>query len=464
MTRRRWLLISLVLTLLLTCSLAAVALAGSGVEPAVETTIAANSTYVLDGTTVIDRRAAGATAFESTHTPGSSAIYAKEGATASFLKPLIKGNGFLTDADLTNELASKYGYASAVLVYGSGSRVNLVDPTITTATDSNANGGFATCGGKLNIIGGTITTNNRLGHGLDATYGGVITATGTTIHTSGANSGALATDFGGGFITVYNVDATAEVAGSPGIYTAGMSVIKAYNSTFTSHGCEAVMIAHDSGHTYLTNCTLTGTVGLNGHNSMTPLYSYLVMRGGTLNSTSGALITEMGGKSDMTLIGVKLGTMGNGKLIEPQSGRLIVRLQDMAAKGDVVRAAKSYLEVSLADTDLSAAVTATKLSVDADSSWLVTGNSSVVDLTLANSGVIRGAKGFVVTFNTLTVGGVSITSDTTIGGVKFIRSTALVDDYEEAGPPPPPPGTGGGAGAPPGGAGAPPEGTPPPTP
>lgn len=451
MLKKRWIILAALLVLTLTCVIGGVAIAGSGIEAPVEAVISANSLCVFDDTSVIDRRPLGATAYEASYLPGASAIYAKNGARATFVNPQIVGKGYLTTEDMAAELASKYGYASAVLAYGAGTRVNLINPTITTSTDSNANGAFATCGGKLTIHGGSITTNNRLGHGLDSTYGGFINAYGTIIHTSGANSGAIATDFGGGFITVHNVNATAELAGSPGIYTAGMSVIRAYNSTFTSKGCEAVMIAHDSGHTYLYNCTLTGTVGLNGHNSMTPLYSYLVMTNGTLNSTSGALITEAGGKSDMTLKNVKVGTVANGKLIAPDSGRLIVRLEDMTAAGDVTRAAKSYLEVALQNTFLTGAVTATKFSVDARSAWKVTGNGSIVDLTLASEKSVTSTGGFVVQFGTLTVGGVAVTSDCTIGGVKFIHSSALVDDYEEAGPPPPPPGAGGGEAPPAGG-------------
>jgi hypothetical protein len=442
MLKRRWLVLFILLAVTLTCVFGAVAVATT-IESPVEATIAANSTYVIDGSTVIDRRAAGATAYEAPHVAGASAIYAKNGAWVTFANPRIIGGGFLTEADLSNELASKYGYAAAVLAYGAGTKIALTNPVITTNADSNANGAYATCGGKVSIMGGSITTGNRLGHGLDATFGGIITASNLTIHTSGANSGAIATDFGGGYITAYNVKATTEMPGSPGIYTAGMSVIRAYNSTFTGNDCEAVMVAHDSGHTYLYNCTLTGTFGLNGHNSMTPLYSYLFMRNGTLNSTKGALITEMGGKSDMTLQNVKVGTLGNGNLIEPQSGRLIVHLLDMTAAGNVVRPAKAYLELSLANTKLNGAVAATKLSVDAKSVWTVTGASTVVELSLASAKSVGVSAPVTITYGKLTIGTTPITGTYAVGNVTFVQDASLVDDYEEPAPPGPPPGTGG---------------------
>ena len=428
----------------------------STIEEPVEKIIAENSAYVLDGKNVYDRRPdKDKITYASQRLPGASAIYAKNGASVTFSNPVITGNGYLTDDDLKNELASKYGYASAVLVHGAGAEVTLKKPAIITSPDSNANGGFATCGGKLNIYGGTITTNNRLGHGLDATYGGTIYAEGTTIHTSGQNSGALATDFGGGFITVRNVKATAEVAGSPGIYCAGNSVIKAYDSIFESHGCEAVMAAHDNGYTFLYNCTVTGAVGLNGHNSMSAEYSYITMQGGTLNSTKGALITEMGGKTDMTLEKVKAGNIANGQLIAPESGRLRVTLSCMNVSGDIVRAPKSYLEISLKNTKLNAPITATVVNLDAESVWKVTGESRIVDLTLADSKCITSEKEMTVYYHTLKIGGKSITGDHTVGKVKFVYSADLIDDYEEPGPPGPPPGEGGPPGGPPPG-GAPP--------
>jgi hypothetical protein len=416
------------------------ALAEDTIEEPVEEVIFTNSAYVLDGEDIYDNRDIANNIYESESLPGASAIYAKNGATARFRHPEIIGNGYLTDEDLSAELASKYGYASAVLVYGADTKISLWKPTITTSEDSHANGGFATYGGNLSIIGGTITTNNPLGHGLDATYGGNIHVSGTRIHTSGQHSGALATDFGGGYITAHNIKATTELPGSPGIYCAGNSVIKAYRSTFVSNSCEAVMAAHDNGYTYLYDCDVTGTIGLNGHNSMSEDYSYIFMQGGRLNSTSDALISEMGGKTVMTLDRVRIGQIGNGNLIEPQSGRLIVNLSKMKAIGDVVRAAKSYLEVSLKKTKLKASVSATKFTMDSRSKWDVTGESSIVDISIANRRSVRARENVTVYFNTLNIGGEDITEDYTIGNVNFVYSEDLVDDYEEQGPPGPPPG------------------------
>lgn len=436
--RKRFLLI---IPILLSLSLLSTAVFADApvIEPAVEQEISANSAYVLDGTTIYDNRVAPAPdTYESAYLPGASAIYAKNGANAQFKDAQIFGNGYIRPGDMSQELASKYGYAAAVLVYQDGTQVVLKNPTIVTSPDSYANGGVATCGGKLIIHGGTINTDNEMGHGLDATYGGQIFAYGTTIHTRTQHAGALATDFGGGYLTVHNINATTDAPTSPGIYTAGMSVITAYDSTFTANDCEAVMAAHDSGYTNLYNCTVTGTFGLNGHNSMTPLYSYIYMQGGTLNSTSGALITEMGGKTNMTLKNVKVGTIGNGNLIEPQSGRLIVNLINIKTAGDVVRIPKSYLELSLSNTRIDGSISATELSMDAASQWNVTGTSSIVNLTIVKGKKVTADKDVTVYYHTLNIDGKNITGNYTLGHITFVYSDTLVDDYEEPAPPPPP--------------------------
>ena len=270
-------------------------------EPEVEARMASLSAYTAIGDAVTDRRN-DTTVFASTHEAGSSAIYTRDGGTVYLKDPEIHGWGEMTPQDLRNELGSKYGFCAAVLSNQKTSHVTLVNPKIVCHESSTANGAYAIFGGAVVIEGGTIDTCNRQGHGVDASYGGHIYCNGTKIHTGGMNSGALATDFQGGYITVRDIEAVTEIPGSPGIYTAGKSIITAYNSKFVSKGCEAVMVAHSLGHTYLYDCDLTGTVGLNTHNSMSPEYSYVHMFGGTLNSTAGSILcAEDGGRRESGL-------------------------------------------------------------------------------------------------------------------------------------------------------------------
>ena len=96
-------------------------------DPEVEERILANSAYIVNGLDtadtsddiVIDNREAseqGTSTYSSSSENGASAIYVTNRATAVFDNITANGNGTMSNADSAAELASKYGYASAVLV------------------------------------------------------------------------------------------------------------------------------------------------------------------------------------------------------------------------------------------------------------------------------------------------------------------------------------------------------------
>ena len=408
-------------------------------EPEVEARMAAESACTVIGETVTDRRQDKST-FTSSGAAGASAIYLRDGGTLYLENPVIRGNGEMTQEDLRNELGSKYGFCAAVLSNQKPSHITLVNPDIVCSETSTANGAYAIFGGAIVIEGGTINTCNRQGHGVDASYGGHVYCSGTKIHTGGMNSGALATDFQGGYITVRDIEAVTEIPGSPGIYTAGKSVITAYNSKFVSRGCEGVMVAHSLGHTYLYGCDITGTVALNTHNSMSPEYSYIHAFGGVLNSSTGSILRTEDGKAVMNLSGVRIGHCADGNLTTAEAGgRLVINLSDMEVPGNVARQPKSYVEVNLKKTALTGSVDANAFSMDADSVWMVTGDSKIAALTVAEGAKIVAETPVTVTYGKLE--GILPAA----GNVTFVPDDAVVDDYEakKMGPPPGMPGPGG---------------------
>lgn len=410
-------------------------------EPEVEARMAEHSAYTVIGEEITDRRADKGM-FASTGTAGSSAIYTRDGGTVYLKNPEIHGYGEMTPEDLRNELGSKYGFCAAVLANQKTSHVTLVDPKIVCHESSTANGAYAIFDGAIVIEGGTIDTCNRQGHGVDASYGGHVYCNGTKIHTGGQNSGALATDFQGGYITVRDIDAVTEIAGSPGIYTAGKSIITAYNSKFVSKGCEAVMVAHSLGHTYLYDCELTGTVALNTHNSMSPEYSYIHMFGGTLNSTEGSILCAEDGKAVMNLDHVTFGTVADGSIAFCKAGgRLVANLAEMEVSGNVCREKTSYLELNLKGSKLTGSVNATVLSVDGASAWKITGDSAAAVLEIAPGASITADKAVTVRYGALAEG----TTLPTAANVTFRQDSTVTDDYEakKMGPPPGAPGEGG---------------------
>lgn len=410
-------------------------------EPEVEARMAEQSAYTVIGEEITDRRT-DKELFASTGEAGSSAIYTRDGGTVYLKNPEIHGYGEMTPEDLRNELGSKYGFCAAVLANQKTSHVTLVNPKIVCHESSTANGAYAIFDGAIVIEGGSIDTNNRQGHGVDASYGGHVYCNGTKIHTGGQNSGALATDFQGGYITVRDIHAVTEIAGSPGIYTAGKSIISAYNSTFISKGCEAVMVAHSLGHTYLYDCDLTGTVGLNTHNSMSPEYSYIHMFGGKLTSTQGSILCAEDGKAIMNLDGVTFGTAADGNIAFAKAGgRLVANLAEMNISGNVEREKTSYLEVNLKGSKLSGTVNATAVSLDEASGWNITGDSAVAVLSIAAGAVVTAASPVTVKYGTLAEGTVLPTA----ANVTFVQDQAVKDDYEakKMGPPPGADGPGG---------------------
>lgn len=414
-------------------------------EAEVEARMASLSAYTVIGEEITDRRE-DKSVYASTTEAGSSAIYVRDGGTVYLKNPEIHGWGEMTQEDLRNELGSKYGFCAAVLTNQKTAHVTLVEPKIVCHEDSTANGAYAIFQGAIVIKGGTIDTNNRQGHGVDASYGGHVYCDGTKIHTAGRNSGALATDFQGGYITVRNIHAVTEYPGSPGIYTAGKSIITAYDSYFESQGCEGVMVAHSLGHTYLYGCEVIGTVALNTHNSMSDEYSYIHMYGGSLTSTKGSILCAEDGKAVMNLDGVVCKPAADGNFAYANGGgRLVANLYDMEAAGSLERAEKSYLEVNLKAASLTGAANASVFSVDQASTWNVTGDSKVALLKVEEGAVISTAAPVTVRY------GKFEGALPEIENVTFLQDDSVTDDYEakKMMPPPGMPGMPGGPGMPP---------------
>lgn len=97
--------------------------------------------------------------------------------------------------------SSFYGTNSAVYVSGENTVVNVNGGTISTNA-VGANAGFAYKGGTLNISNVTIHNTKDLSRGIHATGGGIINAKNLTVLTEGNHASVVATDRGGGTVTV----------------------------------------------------------------------------------------------------------------------------------------------------------------------------------------------------------------------------------------------------------------------
>ena len=156
-----------------------------------------------------------------------------------------------TDGDAT----SFYGINSAVYAkaLNTTSVITMNGGTITTnAKGSNAV--FAWRGATIYVNDVTIHNYDRISRGLHCTHEGVIVATNVNITTESETSSTIATDRGGGTVTVTGGSATAKGNRSAVLYSTG--TITANDLTGISELGEIADVEGDNG-VIINNCTMT---------------------------------------------------------------------------------------------------------------------------------------------------------------------------------------------------------------
>jgi hypothetical protein len=223
-----------------------------------------------------------------------------------------------------------YGINSVILVVGEDSSAEITDCTITSDC-SGANAVFATASGEANVSNVQISTTGNSSRGVYATYEGVINADHVDITTSGAHCAPIATDRGGGYVTVTNSKVQCSGDGSPCIYSTGE--IKVENVVGTATGAQAAVIEGKNSIT-MTDCDFTVSGGNNGvmlYQSMsgdaadkdaTASTSTLTMSGTTIrNNTDGAMFYITNTTSVVELNGGNTLESANGQLVNAATGR-----------------------------------------------------------------------------------------------------------------------------------------------
>lgn len=287
------------------------------------------------------------------HLQNASAVYVT-GQTVTLDNAYLYGVGYASDEDITAQIPNQYGIGSVALAVGEGAEIVLNNPTIVSDPESYANGVFAVGMAKIRVNGGSIDTDNSNGHGIDATYMGKVYANDTVIYTRGETSGALATDFGGGFIIGERLDCTTEGGSSPGIFCAGSTVIHLTDTKFTTKTATGIVVAHDHAVVVLNNCEVnaagTAVSGLQALPSAessdgSTFYSF----GSKLTSQKGAVLGESGGRTEINLIDTVC-TPGNDTAIDVSGGSvgiLTVNLWDTELVGAIKCGAGSTLTVNV---------------------------------------------------------------------------------------------------------------------
>lgn len=166
-----------------------------------------------------------------TTTADENAALVENGGTLKITNGKLQKSGDDTNGDNCNF----YGINSILLAVGEKSKAYISNSAL--ASDSEgSNAIFATDGATVYSEKNSITSSKGNSRGLDATYGGTIIADDMTIQTAGDHSASLATDRGGGNISVTNSTLNTSGSGSPLIYSTG--AIEVSGVTGTAEGSQ----------------------------------------------------------------------------------------------------------------------------------------------------------------------------------------------------------------------------------
>lgn len=306
--------------------------------------------------------------------------------------------------------ASSTNYQSKTAA--SGAKIVINNVTV-NGSAQGANAVIATNGATVEIDGITIVNNNSVSRGLHATYGGIITASNVNITTNEATSSTIATDRGGGTVTVNGGTATANGSKSAVIYSTG--TMSATSLTGTSAKGEIAVIEGDNSIS-MTNCKMTSGSserGLlmmqSGSGDASGVYPVMTITGGSLTTTdTSAPLLEVATCviATCTLSGVTVNA-GSGILMYVMADS---QWSTSGAEGNLILDDGEYSGIVKYDTGYTANVT-----VNSGAVWNLTGDATVS--TLVNNGTIN-RNGYTLTVSGTTSGS-GVINETT--GIETIR-------------------------------------------
>ncbi|MCD7727254.1 MAG: hypothetical protein LUH57_02775 [Ruminococcus sp.] len=221
--------------------------------------ITLNGAYIIDG---IEAEIVGGS-YESTSSDQNVFLVINGGSLEISNAVINKtGDASSNDSERTSDVSDDYnfyGLNSVILVVGEGSSAEIENCTINSES-SGANAIFATESAEVDVENVEITTNGNSSRGVYATYEGEIEAEHLTITTSGAHCAPIATDRGGGYVSVEDSIVTSSGDGSPSVYSTGEIYVE--NVIGTSGDAQAAVIEGKNSIT-MVNCEFTVNGGSN---------------------------------------------------------------------------------------------------------------------------------------------------------------------------------------------------------
>lgn len=327
--------------------------------------------------------------------------------------------------------SSFYGVGAAVLATDGTAYVK--DGSVTTDAAGGA-GLFAYGDGTVYASGTIVKTTQDTSGGVHVAGGGTLYGWDLDVETNGESSAAIRSDRGGGTMVIDGGNYVSNGVGSPAIYSTADIAVS--NATLTANGSEAICIEGlNSIHLY--DCDLTGNMSDLDQNDNTwtvILYqsmsgdsevgnSTFQMDGGSLTSGNGGVFYTTNTESTITLNNVDINYNDDNEFFLQCTGNTNQRgwgqsgvngadchftgiSQDM--QGDVIWDSISDLDFYLTEgSSLTGAVVDDEsyageggegycnVYVSADSTWTVTGDSTVS--SLENEGTIVDSNGKTVT-------------------------------------------------------------------
>ena len=327
--------------------------------------------------------------------------------------------------------SSFYGVGAAVLATDGTAYVK--DGSVTTDAAGGA-GLFAYGDGTVYASGTTVKTTQDTSGGVHVAGGGTLYGWDLDVETNGESSAAIRSDRGGGTMVIDGGNYVSNGVGSPAIYSTADIAVS--NASLTANGSEAVCIEGlNSIHLY--DCDLTGNMSDLDQNDNTwtvILYqsmsgdsevgnSTFQMDGGSLTSENGGVFYTTNTESTITLNNVDINYNDDNEFFLQCTGNTNQRgwgqagangadchftgiSQDM--QGNVIWDSISDLDFYLTEgSSLTGAVVDDEtyageggdgycnVYVSSDSTWTVTGDSTVS--SLENEGTIVDSNGKTVT-------------------------------------------------------------------
>lgn len=268
------------------------------------------------------------------------------------------------------------GSYSVSLTVGEDSTA-VIDGTDITASSSGSNGVFATDSGTALVNDTSIETMADNSRGLDATYGGTILASKITADTQGDHSAIVATDRGGGSISLADATLSTVGSGSPLLYSTGD--IQVNNVSGTSSGSQ---IAGMEGlNTILIkDSTLESTV--TGKTASDPIVNGIII----YQSTSGDAEASTGEHATFQSVDSTLSSaIGSGSMFYFTNTTADVVLQNTELDFDTDAATLTDNAAAGSGTGTASDAPIT-VNVDGTSTWVVAKDTTISALNVASGG------------------------------------------------------------------------------